>query len=359
MAKQKRLSQTERKAILVDLTRCTGCRACQVACREMHEDRFETRGEKKVPMLPPWNDRAEEKDAPFTELETPGGLTPRTLLHMRCHEPYDDIPEIEKPDTVKMMFQRVSCMHCWEATCMYVCPVEDCITRDYKSGGMVVLDPAKCVGCMYCVTTCPFGVPQFDLKTRRAYKCNGCYDRVAKGETPLCVQACPSGALDFGPRIALSGRGGMEEELEKRFNLTKDKKMENTTRYGHGRSDHPLGGLGVMYLLENGPDSYDKLPIRPAMPGEVAAWGGFWKNLAWILGAATVLFMIVHSVVVGPLGVRVVIEDEAPPTDEELEKEFIARRRAGKAKMAEQKKGYTRKRRPVKGKGKVPRRRKR
>jgi formate dehydrogenase iron-sulfur subunit len=150
-----------RNAILVDLTRCTGCRACQVACQEWHEYPLPLENE------PWWNERAEDETSFTGSLDNPVSLSPRTLMHVHFMESVEGVSEL-RGGKVKMRFQRVSCMHCWDAACKRVCPVEGCITQDPSTGYMTVLNTELCVGCMYCVTTCPFNVPRFDLKTRKA-----------------------------------------------------------------------------------------------------------------------------------------------------------------------------------------------
>ena len=64
--------------------------------------------------------------------------------------------------------------------------------------GLVSVDADKCVGCGYCHMACPYNAPKVDRSKGHSVKCDGCAERVAAGEKPVCVEACPARALDFG-----------------------------------------------------------------------------------------------------------------------------------------------------------------
>ena len=57
----------------------------------------------------------------------------------------------------------------------------------------------SCIGCGYCALSCPYRAPKVDRDAGRSVKCDGCTRRVAEGGAPVCVEACPLRALDFGP----------------------------------------------------------------------------------------------------------------------------------------------------------------
>ena len=65
--------------------------------------------------------------------------------------------------------------------------------------GLVSVDAARCIGCGYCALSCPYRAPKVDRDAGRSVKCDGCTRRVAEGGAPVCVEACPLRALDFGP----------------------------------------------------------------------------------------------------------------------------------------------------------------
>ena len=60
------------------------------------------------------------------------------------------------------------------------------------------VDVRRCIGCGYCALSCPYRVPSLDRRAGHSVKCDGCKDRVAQGKKPICVEACPLRALDFG-----------------------------------------------------------------------------------------------------------------------------------------------------------------
>ena len=64
--------------------------------------------------------------------------------------------------------------------------------------GLVFIDEEKCIGVGVCVESCPYNVPIVSKDLGRAVKCDGCADRVAEGLSPICVEACPLRALEFG-----------------------------------------------------------------------------------------------------------------------------------------------------------------
>ena len=96
------------------------------------------------------------------------------------------------------------CNHCHDAPCRAACPTD---AIKLSAGGAVVVDRPKCIGCGTCSIVCPFGVPFVSAQTGKIVKCDLCDERVAGGEKPVCVESCPKGALEFGPREEpLAGR---------------------------------------------------------------------------------------------------------------------------------------------------------
>ncbi|HEU4734754.1 MAG TPA: DmsC/YnfH family molybdoenzyme membrane anchor subunit, partial [Kofleriaceae bacterium] len=93
------------------------------------------------------------------------------------------------------MRQTVStaCHHCLDPACMSGCPV-GAYEKDPVTGIVKHLDD-QCIGCQYCTFTCPYEVPQYNARLGIVRKCDMCSDRLAVGEAPACVQACPNGAI--------------------------------------------------------------------------------------------------------------------------------------------------------------------
>lgn len=94
------------------------------------------------------------------------------------------------------------CMHCSDARCMAVCPARAIRLQ----GEAVVIDANRCMGCGLCSMACPFGAISFNEKTRKPIKCDLCIDKVARGEMPACVEACPNKSLQFVDINDLSAR---------------------------------------------------------------------------------------------------------------------------------------------------------
>lgn len=86
------------------------------------------------------------------------------------------------------------CNHCADAPCKAACPTGAVLRNEF---GAVVVDEAKCIGCGTCAEVCPFGVPRPSAITGKPIKCDLCTDRLAEGEDPACVVACPKQALVF------------------------------------------------------------------------------------------------------------------------------------------------------------------
>ena len=135
----------------VDLDRCSGCKACVTACHSLNG------------------------------LEA--GETWRSVGLMHGGSPTD---AMQKTVTT-------ACHHCLEPACMHGCPV-GAYEKDPLTGIVRHLDD-QCIGCQYCVFTCPYEVPQYSAKLGIVRKCDMCAGRLADGEAPACVQACPSEAI--------------------------------------------------------------------------------------------------------------------------------------------------------------------
>ena len=88
-----------------------------------------------------------------------------------------------------------TCNHCLSPMCVRVCPSGAMHVAEDES---VQLDEGICIGCKNCVNSCPYGVPQYFEDKEIAGKCNMCVDLTIKGENPVCVDACPQLAFEWG-----------------------------------------------------------------------------------------------------------------------------------------------------------------
>lgn len=219
------------QAILYDASKCTGCKGCQVACKQWNQN-----------PSPVYSDDYTFPGSYESPLENDGD----TFLHMSFDE-HDG-----GPLGVKWAFGRVACHHCTEAGCVIACPTGAC---HHVDGGFVDIDPEKCIGCHYCRTGCPFGIPQHSVRTGgKERKCWMCLDRLDQGREPACVSSCTSNALDFGDWQEMVDIANARVEYLKPT-------YPDAVVYG----EHELGGLHVIDVLQYGAEAVD-LPVNPKIP---------------------------------------------------------------------------------------------
>ena len=245
------------KAILYDTTKCTACRACQVACKG-------------------WNELPAEVTTNRGTYENPPDLSPATWLKM-------EFREVDPGGMVRWFFTRRACMHCTDAGCVKVCPSGALYHHEL---GFVAYNKDICTGCGYCADACPFSVPRSDRNLisgiAKMDKCTLCttpgLDRIAEGWDPACVKTCPSNALQYGDRDQLVAEG------KKRVESLIAKGWTNANLYG----EKELGGLHVMYILDDHPAVYG-LPADPQISAATIAWQDVIQPIGWAVGGLTVL----------------------------------------------------------------------
>jgi Fe-S-cluster-containing dehydrogenase component len=138
-------------AFEVDLDACTGCKACVTACHNLNG-----------------LDDGETWRAAFVLYGGSAAAPVKQTVSTACH-------------------------HCVDPACLKGCPV-GAYEKQPITGIVKHLDD-QCIGCQYCMFTCPYEVPQYSAKRGIVRKCDMCSDRLAAGEAPACVQACPSHAI--------------------------------------------------------------------------------------------------------------------------------------------------------------------
>ncbi len=191
--------------VLVDTTRCIGCRSCEITCSEEH-DLF-------VPDVK--NDSALDHIRDTSDKQW-------TIVNRY---------ETEKGE----VFVKKQCMHCWQPACTAACLTKAMFkTKE----GPVYWDGDKCMGCRFCMISCPFEIPKFEYHewNPKIQKCNMCFERLQEGKKPACVNACPTDALMFGSKREL-----MEVARHRVYNHP-DKYVHKI--YG----EHEVGGTGWLYL---------------------------------------------------------------------------------------------------------------
>lgn len=159
-------------AFYFNTARCTGCKACMVACQDKHDLPAETRWRRVV--------------------EYSGGEWTRNIDNTFTQN-------------VFAYYVSVACNHCEKPICQEVCPAAAITKRD---DGIVLIDESKCIGCRYCEWACPYGAPQFDEDRGVMTKCTFCAPLIDAGEKPACVAGCTYRALDFGPIAELRAKYG-------------------------------------------------------------------------------------------------------------------------------------------------------
>jgi Fe-S-cluster-containing dehydrogenase component len=216
-AREKKTAPSDAIGMLYDATKCIGCKACVVACKEANSMPADTDG-------------------------YGGGLydSPDSL-----NQYTKNIIQLYK-DGGEQSYVKKQCMHCIDPAC-----VGACMLGALQKGkmGVVSYDVSKCVGCRYCETVCPFNVPKFQWAkvAPKIVKCEFCKERLAEGKEPACTTVCPRKAVIFGKYTDLL------DEAHRRLQDNPGKYVNKV--YG----EHELGGTQVLYLS---PIEFEKLGFR-------------------------------------------------------------------------------------------------
>jgi formate dehydrogenase beta subunit len=245
------------KAKLIDVAKCTGCRGCQLACKQ-------------------WNGLPAGQTRAAGTYQNPPDLGPNTWTLIRFQE-------IESKEGVKWMFRKDGCMHCTDAACVKVCPSGALYHTDLGTVGLV---RERCIGCKECVAACPFDIPRYDPGTDKVAKCDLCLSRIRADLPPACVKACPTGALKFGDldaMVALAQKRATELGGE-------------ASVYG----DRFVGGTHVVYVLAEKKEVYDDLPAHPRVPLSVILWKDLLKPLSLLAAGGVVAGSFLHYILHGP-----------------------------------------------------------
>lgn len=222
---------SESLATLIDISKCVGCEECVFACQESNAAKFpepEKPFPKMVPKKVPVQDWSDKQDV--TER-----LTPYNWLYIQSA-----FVTIDGEETELTIPRR--CMHCENPPCVKLCPFG--AARQYDNG-ISQIDSDICLGGAKCKTVCPWKIPErqtgtgiyLDLLPSFAgngtmYKCDRCYDKLAAGEQPACIDICPEDVQTIGPR---------SEILKAAHALARE-----TNGYIYG--EHENGGTNTIYV---------------------------------------------------------------------------------------------------------------
>ena len=245
------------KTKIIDLSKCTGCRACQLACKQ-------------------WNQQPAKQTENLGTYQNPPDLQSNTWTLIRFQE-------IATKDSVKWVFRKDGCMHCTDAACVKVCPSGALHHTDY---GTVAVTNSLCIGCKECVTACPFDIPRYDRATDKIYKCDLCLTRIEAALEPACVKACPTGALRFGDKADM---------LKVAYKRAKELGGDASV-YG----DKFVDGTHVLYVLPEKPAVYDKLPLKPSVPLATIVWKDLLKPLSLLAAGGVIAGSFLHYIIHGP-----------------------------------------------------------
>ncbi|MCD8315922.1 MAG: 4Fe-4S dicluster domain-containing protein [Eggerthellaceae bacterium] len=141
--------------LVIDLDRCIGCHACEIACKNENE----------VALGEYWN----------------------KVIQVGPHGTFPALEQYWLP---------VQCQQCENAPCTEVCPT-GASYRD-ETTNIVLVDKEKCIGCKYCMMACPYGVRTWNSSEKAVEKCTLCGQLTSVGQDPACVAACCGSARFYG-----------------------------------------------------------------------------------------------------------------------------------------------------------------
>jgi len=163
-------------AFLVNSDACSGCKTCQVACKDGHD----------LPAGVHWRKVYEV---------TAGGWQKKEDAWI---------------STVAAYNLSVACNHCMDPPCAPACSAQAIWKRE---DGIIFIDESRCNRCHKCEPECPYSAIRFDMVSNTVAKCDFCADYLDRGLPPACVAACPNRALDFGDYEQLARKYGNANQI--------------------------------------------------------------------------------------------------------------------------------------------------
>ncbi|MUM76764.1 formate dehydrogenase [Pseudodesulfovibrio sp. F-1] len=220
------------KAFLIDTSRCTACRGCQIACKEWHE-------------LPANQTRQ------WGSHQNPPDLNPNNYKLVRFSEHLEN-------DVIRWNFFPDQCRHCEVPPCKEIGDIyhEDTIVHDEETGAVIFTDKTTAFSAEefeQVRESCPYDIPRRDPKTGLLAKCTMCNERVQRGLLPVCVKVCPTGAMRFGER-------------EDMLKLAESRLATVKKTWPKAVLTDPRE-VNVIYLLTDAPENYHTHAVAQASMG--------------------------------------------------------------------------------------------
>ncbi|QIZ78032.1 DMSO/selenate family reductase complex B subunit [Ferrimonas lipolytica] len=172
------MTDSTQYGFFIDTAKCTGCKTCHIACKDR----------KDLPLGIKWRRVYEFGGGQWTENENGS---------------FDQ--------DVYSYYVSLGCNHCSNPVCVKACPTGACYKR--SQDGLVLIDDSVCIGCESCSRACPYDAPQIDADRGVMTKCDGCYERLAEGKQPTCIESCPLRAMEFGPIDELRAKYGEAADI--------------------------------------------------------------------------------------------------------------------------------------------------
>ena len=209
---------SEGKSIIMDTSRCTACRGCQIACKQ-------------------WNGLPGTKTKQTGTYQNPPDMSYQTFKVVRFAE--------GKADNGKPYWYFFSdmCRHCLNPGCMEGNKKNE-IIQDPATGAVIHTPATKKLDYNTVLAGCPYDIPRQDPKTKELKKCTMCLDRMRDNKIPACVEACPTGALVFGER----------EEILK---IVEERVAKLKQTHPKAKALNP-DDVRVIFIVTDDPDRYHK-----------------------------------------------------------------------------------------------------
>jgi formate dehydrogenase iron-sulfur subunit len=205
-------------SIVVDTSKCTACRGCQIACKQ-------------------WNGLPGTQTKNLGSYENPQDLSFETYKTVRFSEGSNGNGK------QFWYFFSEQCRHCLSPGCMSAAENDE-IVQDEKTGAVLFTPKTKEIDFKATLEGCPYNIPRQNPKTKVLSKCTMCFDRITNDLIPACVKSCPTGAMTFGER------GKMLDEVKKRVDELKKS-------FPKAKAINP-DEVRVIYIVTDDPKKYWK-----------------------------------------------------------------------------------------------------